>query len=397
MAIFTPLRPATHHKVYPLCSDFRGHCLSRAAPDSETEMTLESGGEEGGVALGGGTKRRRSVKGEGAAGAAGAVNERKASGHSQFWTGGIACPNDETQRHSHLNVGVKSAVVHPKFLHANATSHTWPPGAIGELLDNCLDQNANGCTRIWIDVRDNATDGYMISIRDNGPGMTEAEMHMMMSFGVSTGQSNDGRIGQYGNGMKAGSMRIARTVLVLCKHKSGNRTAGLLSYLYHQGTGVQNVILPIVAWDQDWNILGEGRGPKESLRIIVNWGPFETAGQLKDAFGEIKHNTGTLILLDNLWEDENGQPELDLTTDTSDIICLGRHRQRSGKLPSVHRKKSDDSAEFNRTKYYGWQTSFRKYVEILYRALPKGFKIFLRGTEIIFRRLVIVVAVKLCY
>ena len=156
------------------------------------------------------------------------------------------------------------------------------------------------------------------------------------------------------------------------------------------------MILPIVAWDRNWNILGEGPGTAKSLRIIVNWGPFDTESQLKDAF-KIIETTGTLILLDNLWHKENGQPELDLTTDASDIICSGRHRQRTGKLPSVRRKKSDDSAEFIRTKYYGWQTSFRTYVEILYRALPKGFKIFLRGTEIIFRRFLIVVAVKLCY
>lgn len=37
--------------------------------------------------------------------------------------------------------------VAPKYLHSNATSHKWPLGAIAELLDNAIDEVANGCER----------------------------------------------------------------------------------------------------------------------------------------------------------------------------------------------------------------------------------------------------------
>lgn len=63
-------------------------------------------------------------------------------------------------------------------------------------------------------------------------------------------------IGVYGNGFKSGSMRLGRDVLIFTKN-GGCQSVGLLSQTYLENIKAQAVIIPIVPFNQQTNILYE--------------------------------------------------------------------------------------------------------------------------------------------
>ncbi|KAF3646263.1 hypothetical protein FXO38_19237, partial [Capsicum annuum] len=60
----------------------------------------------------------------------------------QFWKAGNYDEGRATK--STLKKGSSFLHIHPKFLHSNATSHKWAFGAVAELLDNAVDEVAQG-------------------------------------------------------------------------------------------------------------------------------------------------------------------------------------------------------------------------------------------------------------
>lgn len=63
-------------------------------------------------------------------------------------------------------------------------------------------------------------------------------------------------IGVYGNGFKSGSMRLGRDALIFTKN-GGCQTLGMLSQTYLENIKAQAVIVPIVPFNQQTNILHE--------------------------------------------------------------------------------------------------------------------------------------------
>lgn len=61
-------------------------------------------------------------------------------------------------------------------------------------------------------------------------------------------------IGVFGNGFKSGSMRLGKDALVFTKN-GGTLTVGLLSQTYLEYVQAQAVIVPIVPFNQQNNIL----------------------------------------------------------------------------------------------------------------------------------------------
>jgi len=74
--------------------------------------------------------------------------------------------------------------------------------------------------------------GVRLIFTDNGLGMSPVHMMKMLSFGYCDKGSNeidgDQFIGQYGNGFKSGSMRLAKDALVFSKH-GNTMSIGFLS------------------------------------------------------------------------------------------------------------------------------------------------------------------------
>lgn len=61
-------------------------------------------------------------------------------------------------------------------------------------------------------------------------------------------------VGHYGNGFKSGSMRLGKDAIVLTK--TGNtRSVGFLSQTYLEAIKAETILVPMVTWDTDGNIL----------------------------------------------------------------------------------------------------------------------------------------------
>ncbi|GMI99719.1 hypothetical protein like AT5G50780 [Hibiscus trionum] len=303
----------------------------------------------------------------------------------QFWKagdyeGGNAC--DSTMSST---VGMDHVRVHPKFLHSNATSHKWALGAFAELLDNALDETCNGATYVCIDMLQNQKDdSKMLLVEDNGGGMSPDKMRQCMSLGYSSKSKMANTIGQYGNGFKTSTMRLGADVIVFSQSlgtdgKGATRSIGVLSYTFLTETGKEDIVVPIIDYEQrgqswtkmsrsfedDWN---------RNLEIIIRWSPYTSETDLLEQFNFLKDNHGTRIVIYNLWEDDEGQPELDFETDEHDIQIRGVNRDE---------KSIEMAKTFHNSRHFlTYRHSLRSYASILYLRLPTDFRMVLRGKDI---------------
>ncbi|KAL8256423.1 hypothetical protein R6Q59_031490 [Mikania micrantha] len=280
--------------------------------------------------------------------------------------------------------GMDHVRVHPRFLHSNATSHKWVLGAFAELLDNSLDEFCNGATYVNIDMLLNKKDGNrMLIIEDNGGGMDPDKMRQCMSLGYSLKSKVADAIGQYGNGFKTSSMRLGADVIVFsrCSAKDGKKSTqsiGLLSYTFLRSTGKEDIVVPMLDYQKDgreWKkIIRSSPGDwNKNVEAVVQWSPFSSEADLLKQFDNMKDH-GTCIIIYNLWEDDQGQLELDFDTDEEDIQIRGVNRdekniQMANNYP-------------NSRHYLTYRHSLRSYASILYLRIPPGFRMILRGKDV---------------
>ncbi|KAL3001596.1 hypothetical protein AAZX31_08G010200 [Glycine max] len=233
-------------------------------------------------------------------------------------------------------VGMDHVRVHPKFLHSNATSHKWALGAFAELLDNSLDEVCNGATYVNVDMLINKKDGTrMLLVEDNGGGMDPEKMRQCMSLGYSMKSKMANTIGQYGNGFKTSTMRLGADVIVFSRYpgkdgKSSTQSIGLLSYTFLRSTGKEDIVVPMLDYErrgQEWNkiIRTSLDDWNKNVETIVQWSPFSNEADLLLQFNLVKDH-GTRVIIYNLWEDDQGQLELDFDEDPHDIQIRGVNR-----------------------------------------------------------------------
>ncbi|XP_027340218.1 protein MICRORCHIDIA 7-like [Abrus precatorius] len=307
----------------------------------------------------------------------------------QFWKAGDydGAPSGLSESST---VGMDHVRVHPKFLHSNATSHKWALGAFAELLDNSLDEVCNGATYVNVDMLVNKKDGTrMLLIEDNGGGMDPDKMRQCMSLGYSVKSKLANTIGQYGNGFKTSTMRLGADVIVFSRNqgkdgKSSTQSIGLLSYTFLRNTGKEDIVVPMLDYERgqveyqkiirtsldDWN---------KNVETIVQWSPFSSEADLLRQFNLMKDH-GTRVIIYNLWEDDQGQLELDFDADPHDIQIRGVNRDE---------KNIQMAKEFPNSRHFlTYRHSLRSYASILYLRLPPGFRIILRGKDILHHNIV---------
>ncbi|GLJ44988.1 hypothetical protein SUGI_0947020 [Cryptomeria japonica] len=304
------------------------------------------------------------------------------SSNKEFWKAGDYESNSkDTQKRSG---GIDHVRVHPKFLHSNATSHKWALGAFAELLDNALDEACNGATLANIDMVLNQKDGSpMLLIEDDGGGMDPDRMRGCMSLGYSAKSKIANMIGQYGNGFKTSTMRLGADVIVFSRCRGGEgkswtQSIGLLSYTFLRSTGQEDIVVPMV----DYEVKRDG--PRQLLRstagdwcrnleTIKQWSPFYSEDELLRQFSGMGKQ-GTRIILYNLWDNDQGECELDFETDIYDIQVRGANKDQ---------KMIEMAHSFPNSRHYlTYKHSLRSYASILYLRLPAGFRIILRGKDV---------------
>ncbi|KAK8936552.1 hypothetical protein KSP39_PZI012591 [Platanthera zijinensis] len=144
----------------------------------------------------------------------------------------------------------------------------------------------------------------VLSIIDDGDGMTHSEILRMLSFGhkQANGEDSD-RIGRFGIGFKTGAMRLGRDALVLTQ-SSRSRSVAFLSQSYNDNK--DNIEIPIVSYSKngrymelDLTIQSEEYA-NFNLSAIKEFSPFNEylLGEQLGLFG--KDGTGTQIFIWNL-------------------------------------------------------------------------------------------------
>ncbi|KAJ3697246.1 hypothetical protein LUZ61_000951 [Rhynchospora tenuis] len=305
------------------------------------------------------------------------------SGSKQFWKAGDYYDENPNIASSTQSTGMDHVRVHPKFLHSNATSHKWALGALAELLDNALDEVANGATFVNIDVLLNEKDNSrMLLVEDNGGGMDPDKMRQCMSLGYSAKCKMANTIGQYGNGFKTSTMRLGADVIVFSRSsgKDGKRptqSIGMLSYTFLRSTGKEDIVVPMLDYEKNngWERLERTNMTdwQMNLDTIVTWSPYLNEADLLNQFSSIEDH-GTRIIIYNLWEDDYGLLELDFDSDPHDILLRGVNRDEN----SIKMAK-----QFPNSRHFlTYRHSLRSYASILYLRLPHVFRMILRGKDI---------------
>uniref|UniRef100_A0A4W3K8N4 CW-type domain-containing protein n=1 Tax=Callorhinchus milii TaxID=7868 RepID=A0A4W3K8N4_CALMI len=200
----------------------------------------------------------------------------------------------------------------------------------------------------------------MLCFLDNGIGMDPDEAGEVIHFGKSTKRAADSPlIGQYGNGLKSGSMRIGNDFILFTK-KGNTMSCILISRTFCEKEGVDKVIVPLPSWHvitKEPSTTDLGKFSLETA-IIYKYSPFKTEFDVMHQFDKITGTSGTLIVIYNLKLNDDGEPELDVDTDHSDILLTGMRMR--GLQPERY--------------------SFRAYTAILY-IVPR-MRILIQGRKV---------------
>ncbi|XP_010533442.1 PREDICTED: protein MICRORCHIDIA 6-like isoform X2 [Tarenaya hassleriana] len=290
----------------------------------------------------------------------------------QFWKAGKYDDGFGPEARAHHSDGKNYLHVHPMFLHSNATSHKWAFGAIAELLDNAVDEIQNGATFVIVDKTKNPRDGMAaLLIHDDGGGMDPQAIRHCMGFGFSEKKS-ESAIGRYGNGFKTSTMRLGADVIVFSRHlknETWTQSIGLLSYTYLTRTGHDRIVVPILDYEFNkttgrFEVLQDMDHFVPNLDILLEWSPFSTEAELLKQFDSIGPH-GTMIIIYNLWFNNDAKLELDFDSDAEDILIDGNLKKA---------QTANEQHIANRFSY-----SLRVYLSILYLRLPENFTVVLRG------------------
>uniref|UniRef100_A0A6Q2ZM54 CW-type domain-containing protein n=1 Tax=Esox lucius TaxID=8010 RepID=A0A6Q2ZM54_ESOLU len=207
--------------------------------------------------------------------------------------------------------------------------------------------------------------GYMICFLDDGTGMDPNEATHVIQFGKSSKRTPDStHIGQYGNGLKSGSMRIGKDFILFTK-KENTLSCLFLSRTFHEEEGLDEVIVPLPTWDllTKQPITGDPEKFAIETELIYKYSPFKNEQQLMEQFSKIEGISGTLVIVYNLKLMDTREPELDVETDHQDILMAG--------TPSEGVKPE--------------RRSFRAYAAVLY--IDPRMRIFIQGHKVRTKRL----------
>lgn len=279
----------------------------------------------------------------------------------------------------------KTGLMHPRYVKAFSQNHaSWIFGGLAELIDNARDACAQ---RLDIIVRKAKLLGQhesipVLQVKDDGNGLDPKAFSRMLSFChdyENATADNLNRIGCFGVGFKAGSMRIGDDVLVLTK-KDERLSMGLLSTSLNKGKDVLEI--PMVTWKEDKTCgrmafdekVQSPAEAKKNLTAMKEHGIFHDEMQIGNEFGTIPDTGGTKICIFNLekWGNDYSlgwDMNASCKNKNDIVIKRGRPRNRPGQT----------SAEVP------LDCSLRAYLEVLYDR-PK-MDVYIQGEPVKMRRL----------
>ncbi|XP_051056387.1 ATPase MORC2 [Phodopus roborovskii] len=251
-----------------------------------------------------------------------------------------------------------------EYLHTNSTTHEFLFGALAELVDNARDADATRID-IYAERREDLRGGFMLCFLDDGAGMDPSDAASVIQFGKSAKRTPEStQIGQYGNGLKSGSMRIGKDFILFTK-KEDTMTCLFLSRTFHEEEGIDEVIVPLPTWNARTREPVTDNVEKFAIEteLVYKYSPFHTEEQVMAQFMKIPGNSGTLVIIFNLKLMDNGEPELDIISNPKDI------------------QMAETSPEGTKPE----RRSFRAYAAVLY--IDPRMRIFIHGHKVQTKRL----------
>ncbi|XP_007952117.1 ATPase MORC2 [Orycteropus afer afer] len=251
-----------------------------------------------------------------------------------------------------------------EYLHTNSTTHEFLFGALAELVDNARDADATRID-IYAERREDLQGGFMLCFLDDGAGMDSSDAASVIQFGKSAKRTPEStQIGQYGNGLKSGSMRIGKDFILFTK-KEDTMTCLFLSRTFHEEEGIDEVIVPLPTWNAQTREPITDNVEKFAIEteLIYKYSPFRNEEDVMTQFMKIPGDSGTLVIIFNLKLMDNGEPELDIMSNPTDI------------------QMAETSPEGTKPE----RRSFRAYAAVLY--IDPRMRIFIHGHKVQTKRL----------
>ncbi|XP_073916720.1 ATPase MORC2 isoform X2 [Castor canadensis] len=251
-----------------------------------------------------------------------------------------------------------------EYLHTNSTTHEFLFGALAELVDNARDADATRID-IYAERREDLRGGFMLCFLDDGAGMDPSDAASVIQFGKSAKRTPEStQIGQYGNGLKSGSMRIGKDFILFTK-KEDTMTCLFLSRTFHEEEGIDEVIVPLPTWNARTREPITDNVEKFAIEteLVYKYSPFRTEEEVMTQFMRIPGDSGTLVIIFNLKLMDNGEPELDVMSNPKDI------------------QMAETSPEGTKPE----RRSFRAYAAVLY--IDPRMRIFIHGHKVQTKRL----------
>ncbi|GJN38845.1 hypothetical protein PR202_gb27923 [Eleusine coracana subsp. coracana] len=201
----------------------------------------------------------------------------------------------------------KFVSVDPSYLRTLSQTHAgWIFGAIAELIDNSRDA---GASRLSISVeymfsKKAQNKIHVLSVIDDGHGMTYTDMMRMISFGHKRPNEHcEDQIGRFGIGFKTGAMKLGKDAVVLTQ-TSSSRSVSFLSQSFNEEK--DNLEIPVVAYCKEGHYMEvdlsvQSKATAEyNLNAIKEYSSFNEyfIGEKLGLFGE--NGTGTQIYIWNL-------------------------------------------------------------------------------------------------
>ncbi|KQK17640.1 hypothetical protein BRADI_1g35820v3 [Brachypodium distachyon] len=169
----------------------------------------------------------------------------------------------------------------PTYLWTLSQTHAgWIFGAIAELVDNSRDAGASRldiCIQTMFSKKEEEK-VPVLSVIDDGRGMTYTEMMRMISFGHKRPDENcKDQIGRFGIGFKTGAMKLGKDAVVLTQ-TSTSRSVSFLSQSFNENK--DNLEIPVVTYckegqymEVDLSVQSEATA-KYNLDAIKEFSPF---------------------------------------------------------------------------------------------------------------------------
>ncbi|GMR63291.1 hypothetical protein PMAYCL1PPCAC_33486, partial [Pristionchus mayeri] len=215
-----------------------------------------------------------------------------------------------------------------EHIRSNGTIHTSPNSALCEIFDNSIDSQATTVTINKDKYKQRMSDGTTRNSRfyfivDDGTGMNREEALKTILVGYSLKRGDVEMIGQFGNGLKSGSMRVGET-MVLGTRKGDEYTILMLSLPYLESLKGTLCFVPCISYKRGPNgemtkmkMVGEEEEKHAAaLAIILQYSPFDTEESLIDFLKtNIGDKSGTVVVLSDLKRMANNEFELQWEND----------------------------------------------------------------------------------